>query len=79
MSCYSIATREQKCRRYLCRVGLKLHKSRVRNKWADTYGMYAIVKANSDRTEWKYDCDLDDVESFIKDTVWPELLERSRY
>ena len=79
MSCYSIATRVQKCRRYLRRVGLELHKSRVRNKWADTYGMYAIVKANSDTADYQYDCYLDDVEAFIKDVVEPELLERSRY
>ena len=79
MSNYSIATREQRCRRYLSRVGLKLRKSRVRNKWAGTYGMYAIVKANSEPADCQYDCYLDDVESFIKDVVWPELLERSRY
>ena len=79
MSYYSIATREQKCRRYLRRVDLELHKSRVRNKWADTYGMYCIVKANSEPADYQYDCYLDDVESFINDVVWPELLDRSRY
>ena len=78
MSCYSIATREQRCRRYLRRVGLELHKCRIRDKWADTYGMYTIVKANTDPADYQYDCDLDDVETFIKDVVWPELLERSR-
>ena len=78
MSYYSIATREQRCRRYLSRVGLKLRKSRARKWWADTYGMYAIVKANSDTTDYQYDCYLDDVESFINDVVWPELLARSR-
>ncbi len=79
MSYYSIATREQRCRRYLHKVGLDLHKSRVRNWWADTYGMYAIVKANSNITGYQYDLCLDDVESFIHDVVIPELIDRSCY
>ena len=79
MSCYSIATREQRCRRYLHRLGLELHKSRARKWSSDTYDMYAIVKAGSDTTDYQYDCYLDDVERFINDVVWPELLERSRY
>lgn len=79
MSCYSIATREQRCRRYLHRVGLELHKSRVRCKWADTYDMYAIVKPGTDKEDYKYDLDLDDLELYINDEVIPELLERSRY
>lgn len=79
MSYYSIATREQKCRRYLHRVGLALRKSRIRDEWADTYGMYAIVKSNSGLTDCQYDLDLDEVEDFVKDVVWPELLEKSRH
>ena len=79
MSYYSIATREQKCRRYLRRVGLELHKSRVRNEWDDNYGMFAITKPNTDRTDYQYDYDLDDLEGFIHDVVIPELLERRRY
>ena len=79
MNYYSIATREQKCRRYLHKVSLDLHKSRVRDKWADTYGMYAIVKASSNTTGYQYDLYLDDVESFIHDVVIPELIDRSRY
>ena len=78
MSYYSIATREQKCRRYLHRVGLKLHKSRVRNQWDDTYDMYAITKPNTNTADYQYDCYLDDVEAYIHDVVEPELLERSR-
>ncbi len=79
MSYYSIATREQRCRRYLRRVGLELHKSRVRNKWADTYGMYVIVDPDNDTTDYQYDMYLEDVEDYVKDVVWPELLARSRY
>ncbi len=79
MSCYSIKTRAQKCRRYLRRVGLDLHKSPVRNMWADTYDMYAIVKPGTDKADYQYDCYLDDVEAYIHDVVEPELLERRRY
>ena len=79
MSYYSIATREQRCRRYLRRVGLELHKSRVRDIGADTYDMYAIVKPGTDRADYQYDVYLDDVEAYVHDVVWPELLERRRY
>ena len=73
---YSIATCEQKCRRYLRKVGLELHKSRVRDQWDDTYGMYAIEKPNTDRADYQYDCCIDEVEDYVKGVVWPELLER---
>ena len=79
MSFYSIKTREQKCRRYLQRVGLELHKSRVRNKWADTYGMYAIVKPGTDAADYQYDGYLEDIESYVQDMVVPELLDRRRH
>ena len=79
MSYYSIATRAQKCRRYLRGVGLDLRKSPIRDEWADTYGMYAIVKSKSGLTDCQYDLDLDEVEDIVKHVVLPELLEKSRH
>ncbi len=79
MNCYSLATREQRCRRYLRETGLVLRKSRVRNRWADTYGMYAIVDPNRETDDYEFDMSIDDVETYINDEVLPELLERRRY
>ncbi len=79
MSYYCIATREQKCRRYLHKIGLALRKSRIRDKWADTYGMYAIIDPKRDAAGYQYDLDLEDVEAFIRDVVWPELSARGCY
>ena len=69
---------EQRCRRCLHRVDLELHKSRVRNIWDDTYDKYAIVKPGADKADYQYDGYLEDIESYVRDMVEPELLARSR-
>lgn len=76
---------EYRTRQYRARLdkaGLKLHKSRIRDKTNERYGTYTIERKADGATisifGQPYVEDLDEIETFIKDVVEPMLLEKNR-
>ena len=74
--------RTRQYRSILDKAGLKLHKSRIRDKNNERYGTYTIERISDGATisifNQPYAEDLDEVEAFIKDVVEPMLLEKNR-
>lgn len=74
--------RTRQYRSILDKAGLKLHRSRIRDKTNELYGTYTIER-KSDGAKVSifgqpYVEDLDEIEAFIKDVVEPILLEKNR-
>ena len=74
--------RTRQYRSTLDKAGLKLHKSRIRDKSNELYGTYTIERISDGATISVFDKpyveDLDEIEAFIKDVVEPMLLEKNR-
>lgn len=74
--------RTRQYRSILDKAGLKLHKSRIRDKNNERYGTYTIERISNGATisifDRLYAEDLDEIEAFIKDVVEPMLLEKTK-
>lgn len=74
--------RTRQYRSILDKAGLKLHKSRIRDKSNERYGTYTIERISDGAIisifDQPYAEDLDEIETFIKDVVEPMLLEKNR-
>ena len=61
--------RENRLRRMAARQGLRLLKSRRRDRYASGYGTYALVPAAASpsmRADAQFGCDLDEIEQQLK-------------
>ncbi len=74
--------RTRQYRYILGKAGLKLHKSRIRDKCNELYGTYTVERISDGATisifGKPYVEDLDEIEDFIKQDIEPMLLEKNR-